>query len=132
MGTLLLKTPIEELSVGASSSATVTAVAIALLAKPQCTCDAIDYVSGHGTRIKNALIELCKELRYHHLVAKIFADNTASIEYNLRMGYEMVGIQKQIGFRRGRFQDIAILQLVLDDVPPEIPPHLLDDQAPET
>ncbi len=45
----------------------------------------------------------------------------ASIEYNLRFGYEVVGIQREIGFKNGHWQDVAVLQLVLDDVPPVIP-----------
>ena len=79
---------------------------------------------GHGSRIKRALIERARALRYHHMVAKISADNTRSIEYNKKFGYELVGIQKEIGFRKGRWCDVAILQLVLHDVPPEIPPDL--------
>ena len=77
--------------------------------------------SGHGSRIKRELIARCKKLGYHHLVARIFADNRASIEYNLRFGYELVGVQREIGFKEGRWQDIAILQLVLDEVPAVIP-----------
>lgn len=78
---------------------------------------------GYGTRIKNALIERCKVYGYHHLVAKIFAENEASIQYNLRLGYEMVGIQRQIGWRDGRWLDVAILQLILDDVQVEKNSH---------
>ncbi len=73
---------------------------------------------GHGTRIKLALIERCRRYGYHHLVAKIFAGNVASIEYNKKLGYELVGTQREIGYAGGRWQDIVILQLVLDDVPP--------------
>ena len=70
---------------------------------------------GYGSSIKNALIERCKQYRYHHLVAKIFADNTASIEYNKKFGYEIVGRQKEIGFKNGRWQDVVIMQLVLSE-----------------
>ncbi len=78
---------------------------------------------GYGSRIKRALIRRCREYGYHHLTARIFASNRASIGYNRRFGYEIVGIQKEIGFKNGRWQDIAIMQLVLEDVPPEIPPR---------
>lgn len=77
---------------------------------------------GHGTRIKLALIERCRRYGYHHLVAKILAGNVASIEYNRKLGYELVGTQRQIGFVDGRWQDVVILQLVLEDVPPGDPP----------
>ena len=68
--------------------------------------------------MKEALIARCKEYGYHHLVAKIFADNKASINYNKKFGYEIVGRQREIGFKNGRWQDVVIMQLVLDDVPP--------------
>ncbi len=78
---------------------------------------------GLGTRIKLALIERCRRYGYHHLVAKILAVNVASIEYNQKLGYELVGTQREIGYAGGRWQDVVILQLVLDHVPAEIPPH---------
>jgi len=74
---------------------------------------------GIGSRIKRALVERCNELGYHHLVAKIFADNVASIEYNKNLGYEVVGKQREVGFKEGRWCDVVILQLILDDVAPD-------------
>ncbi len=79
-----------------------------------------EVARGYGPRIKLALIERCRQYGYHHLVAKIFADNIRCIEYNLRLGYERVGIQREIGYKNGRWHDVAILQLVLDDVAPAV------------
>ena len=76
---------------------------------------------GFGSKMKLALIDRCREFGYHHLVAKIFADNIPSIEYNKKLGYEVVGVQKEIGYKNNRWQDIVIMQLVLQDVPPVIP-----------
>lgn len=70
---------------------------------------------GLGTLLKRHLLELCRQLGYHHLVAKVFARNQASIEYNLRLGYEIVGTQREIGWVDGRFEDVIIMQLVLED-----------------
>lgn len=69
---------------------------------------------GYGTLLKKHLITTCKKLEYRHLVAKIFAGNKASIEYNLRLGYTVVGTQNKIGFRNGQWQDVVIMQLLLD------------------
>lgn len=66
---------------------------------------------GYGTQFKRFLIERCQEMNYHHLVAKIFATNTASIEYNRKLGYEIVGTQKEIGFKDGRWIDVVIMGL---------------------
>lgn len=78
---------------------------------------------GRGSRMKRALIERCREYGYHHLLARIFADNVVSIEYNRKLGYEMVGVQREIGYKNGRWQDVAVMQLILDDVQPESSPE---------
>lgn len=68
---------------------------------------------GVGRALKEQLIEeaLCNGI--HHLVARIFASNRAAIEYNLRLGYRMVGVQKQVGRVDGEFVDIAILERII-------------------
>jgi phosphinothricin acetyltransferase len=68
---------------------------------------------GYGTTIKKFLIEKCKELEYRHLVAKIWAANKASLEYNLKLGYEIVGTQKNIGFKNGEWIDVTIMQYLI-------------------
>jgi L-amino acid N-acyltransferase YncA len=68
---------------------------------------------GYGSALKRFLIEECKALDYHHLVAKVFATNTASIEYNLKLGYTIVGRQNEIGFRNGQWLDIVIMQYII-------------------
>ena len=91
------------------------------------TCETSVYLrhseirKGYGSRIKRELIDRCKRYGYRHLIARIWATNTASIEYNKTFGYEMVGIQKEIGHMNDAWQDIALMQLVLDDVSPQDP-----------
>lgn len=90
-------------------------------------CETAVYLRPHlrrqglGTQLKQAVITRCRHNGYHHLVAKIQADNQASIAYNRKLGYEMVGVQRQIGYVAGRWRDIAIMQLILEDVPPYHP-----------
>ena len=67
---------------------------------------------GLGTKIKRSIIEKCRELDYHHLVAKIFTSNKASIEYNRKLGYEVVGNQREIGNIDGKWLDVTIMQLI--------------------
>ena len=88
------------------------------------TCETAVYITenetgkGFGPMMKKKLIEKCKELGYHHLVAKIWSTNQTSIEYNRKMGYELVGTQREIGIMEGRWVDVVIMQLVLEDVLP--------------
>ena len=68
---------------------------------------------GYGKQMKRFLIAECKAMNYHHLVAKIFATNEVSIAYNLKLGYEIVGRQKQIGWKNGQWMDIVIMQYII-------------------
>lgn len=68
---------------------------------------------GYGSMMKKWIIDKCRDLGYYHLVAKIFAQNQASIGYNLKLGYEIVGTQNKIGFVDGEWQDVTIMQLLL-------------------
>ena len=92
------------------------------------TCETSTYLHpdargrGVGSALKRTIINRARDLDYHHLSARIMTTNIASIEYNLRLGYEIVGVQRQVGYRDGRWIDIAIMQLILDDVPPPSTP----------
>ncbi|MCO4770829.1 MAG: N-acetyltransferase [Deltaproteobacteria bacterium] len=68
---------------------------------------------GIGTALKKAVIARARALGYHHLVARIVASNAGSIAYNERLGYELVGIQREAGYLQGKRCDIAVMQLVL-------------------
>lgn len=72
---------------------------------------------GYGKAMKNTLIAKARSLKYRHLVARIMAHNNTSIQYNIKLGYELVGIQKQIGFAYDQWHDVAILQLQLSPAP---------------
>ena len=73
---------------------------------------------GYATRIQQALVARCKAFRYHHLLARIWAVNTASLTFHARAGYETVGTQREIGTIQGQRHDLVVLQRVLEDVEP--------------
>jgi phosphinothricin acetyltransferase len=83
------------------------------------TCETAIYLcpdeirKGHGSFMKKRLIDICRGLGYRHLVAKIFASNTASIAYNQKIGYEIVGTQRHIGFKNGKWVDVVIMQYII-------------------
>jgi len=68
---------------------------------------------GYGTQLKEHLIERCRDLEYHHLLARIFADNEVSIAYNQKLGYRIVGRQNEIGNINGEWKDVVIMELLL-------------------
>lgn len=75
--------------------------------------DHAEQGQGYGSVLQTALLKKVAELGYHHVVLKIVASNQSSIRFHQKFGFELVGIQKEIGFTQGCWQDIAIMQLVL-------------------
>lgn len=76
---------------------------------------------GYGSQLQAALMEKVRDFGYRHIVAKIWASNHGSIRFHEKFGYELVGIQKEVGFMDGKWRDVAILQCVLSEVLPYQP-----------
>lgn len=70
---------------------------------------------GFGTAIQRELHRRARRSGYHHIVAKIWADNERSIGMHRKLGFTMVGIQREIGLVDGVRRDIALMQRLLDD-----------------
>lgn len=67
---------------------------------------------GVGDVLQSRVEQHCRECDIHHAVAKIVADNQRSMAFHNRRGYELVGIQKEIGHMDGKWVDVAILQKI--------------------
>uniref|UniRef100_A0A0G4FCI5 N-acetyltransferase domain-containing protein n=1 Tax=Chromera velia CCMP2878 TaxID=1169474 RepID=A0A0G4FCI5_9ALVE len=82
-------------------------------------CETSIYVTrggtggGVGSCLQAAAIRDCRELRYHHIVVRIFDSNRGSVKFHEKLGFETVGIQKEIGWKHGQWKDIRVMQLVL-------------------
>lgn len=68
---------------------------------------------GFGSVVQKELHAFCRMVGYHHIVVKIWADNERSIAMHARNGFEMVGVQKEIGRVDDQWRDIAIMQCIL-------------------
>ena len=68
-----------------------------------------------GGQLKRHLMKRCEDLGYHHLIARIFSENDVSINYNIKLGYTIVGVQKEAGFVNGQWKDVTILQYIFQD-----------------
>lgn len=69
---------------------------------------------GTGKALMIALIERARALGKHVMVAGIEAGNEASIQMHRRLGFEQVGLLKEVGTKFGRWLDLAFLQLTID------------------
>lgn len=70
---------------------------------------------GRGRVLMEALIVAARARGKHVMVAAIDAQNTASIRLHEKIGFTSVGVMPQVGKKFGRWLDLALLQLRLDD-----------------
>ena len=84
-------------------------------AETSCFLDRNWLRKGYGTKLKTFLMQKAKALDYRHLTAKIFANNKASIQYNLKLGYRIVGIQHKVGFVNGLWKDVTIMEYFFEE-----------------
>lgn len=82
-------------------------------------CETSIYISltetgqGFGKILQTELLKKVREFGYHHVVAKICASNQGSIAFHKQFGFEVVGIQKEIGYIKNEWEDMMIMQLLL-------------------
>ncbi len=68
---------------------------------------------GIGTTLLGRLVEIARASGFHTIVARIEATGKASRALHATCGFELVGIERQVGRKFGRWLDVAVMQLLL-------------------
>ncbi|MGY0197169.1 N-acetyltransferase family protein [Leptothrix sp. BB-4] len=69
---------------------------------------------GLGGTVMRALIEAARARDVHAMVGAIDASNAGSIALHERLGFRLIGTLPQVGFKFGRWLDLALYQLLLE------------------
>jgi phosphinothricin acetyltransferase len=69
--------------------------------------------AGIGRILMDRLIEDAREGGFHSIIARIESSSEASRALHRACGFELVGVEREVGRKFGRWLDIAILQLML-------------------
>lgn len=69
---------------------------------------------GIGRKLKEAIIEEARRLRFHTLIARITAGSCESVHLNESAGFVHVGTLKEVGRKFGKLLDVHIMQKMLD------------------
>lgn len=69
---------------------------------------------GLGLRIMQALVAEARKNGVHAMMGGIDATNAGSIALHERLGFRHVGTLPEVGFKFGRWLDLAFYQLLLD------------------
>lgn len=68
---------------------------------------------GIGTQLLTSLVDTAADLGFHACIAHIVADHHVSRSLHARAGFELVGIQREIGRKFSRWIDLAVMQRLL-------------------
>ena len=71
--------------------------------------------AGIGRDLMRALIGRARESGKHTMIAAVDSANDASIRFHKRLGFIEVGRMPEIGAKFGRWCDLVLLQMTLDD-----------------
>jgi phosphinothricin acetyltransferase len=68
---------------------------------------------GVGTLLMQHLVDLATESGFHSIIARIEAGGTASRALHAAVGFELVGIEREVGRKFGRWLSVAVMQKML-------------------
>jgi L-amino acid N-acyltransferase len=68
---------------------------------------------GIGTALLTRLVEIARSSGFHTVIARIEASGAASRALHARCGFQLVGIEREVGRKLNRWLDVAVMQLLL-------------------
>jgi phosphinothricin acetyltransferase len=68
---------------------------------------------GVGSLILGRLVEVAGDSGFHAIFARINASGEASIALHRKWGFELVGIEREVGRKFNRWHDVALMQRLL-------------------
>jgi phosphinothricin acetyltransferase len=69
--------------------------------------------AGIGRALLGELLDLGSRHGFHSVVARVVTENEASISLHRSCGFELVGVEREIGRKHGRWIDVVELQRML-------------------
>ena len=77
---------------------------------------------GVGRALVAELVVVARRHGFHAIISRIVGGHRASIELHRSVGFEVVGTEREVGRKFGRWLDVVVLQLLVggavDDGPP--------------
>jgi phosphinothricin acetyltransferase len=68
---------------------------------------------GIGKSLMSALVDAARDHGFHSVIARIVSSNAASIALHRAVGFEIVGVEKEVGRKLGRWLDVVVMQRML-------------------
>lgn len=90
------------------------------------SCEVSVYVEhsvhrrGIGRALYTALLRALRRLGYYNALAGVTEPNAASIGLHEAMGFQRAGVNRKVGYKDGRWWDVAYLELALQGTYPDV------------
>ncbi len=68
---------------------------------------------GIGNQLLSELVRLAQQYGYHSMIARVVGGHDASIRLHRQCGFEIVGTEKEVGRKLGRWLDVVVMQRML-------------------
>jgi L-amino acid N-acyltransferase len=68
---------------------------------------------GIGTLLLGDLVGLARSHGFHAMMGRIVGGHDASIALHRSLGFEIVGTEREVGRKFGRWLDVVVMQLLL-------------------
>jgi len=73
-------------------------------------------VQSHGTLLLSALLTQARQLGYHSVMSRVGdSNNLGSRRLHESLGFSLVGIEREVGFKFGCWLDVVVLQWMAGD-----------------
>ena len=70
---------------------------------------------GVGKALLSEVVRLAEVRGFHAVIARIVGGHEASIALHRSCGFQLVGIEREVGRKFGRWLDVAVMQLLLGE-----------------
>ncbi len=68
---------------------------------------------GVGLALLEELVRLARAHGFHSIIARVAGDQAASVALHARAGFEVVGREREVGRKLGRWLDVVLMQHML-------------------
>jgi len=69
--------------------------------------------AGVGVALMTELMDRASQHGFHAVIARIVGDHEASIGLHRRLGFEEVGVEREVGRKFGKWLDVMVMQRLL-------------------
>ena len=69
--------------------------------------------SGVGQALLGEIVDVARRRGFHSVIARIVGGHTASIRLHAGLGFEHVGVEREVGRKFGTWLDVVVMQLLL-------------------